>query len=475
MMAAMTRNPVHFGTDGWRAIIAEDFTFENVRACSQAIAGHFAETYGKERHVVVGYDTRFLSDEFAAAVARVLAGNGFTVQLADRPAPTPALSWRIIESNACGGVMVTSSHNPARWNGIKVKPHYGGSASPEFVAAIEARVPAILERAGSIEESEEGISRFDPVEGYLKALRGRVDVAAIRSAGLRVALDPMYGAGAGLFERLLGGDSTTVTEIHGERNPAFPGIRAPEPIESNLGGFMAMLAAGGYDIGIANDGDADRLGLVDERGGYVDQLRTFALLINYMLGERGLRGAVVKSVTTTNMAALLANHYGVPLFETPVGFKHIGPLMMEEDALIGGEESGGYGFRGHLPERDGILAGLYLLDYVARTGKKPSELLADVFAITGAHYYERLDFDLEPGSNAAVEARLDAAAPTEIAGRPVERSDRIDGWRFFVPEGWLLFRLSGTEPLLRIYTEVTGEQLVKPILEAGKVIAGVAP
>ena len=213
MMAAMTRNPVHFGTDGWRAIIAEDFTFENVRACSQAIAGHFAETYGKERHVVVGYDTRFLSDEFAAAVARVLAGNGFTVQLADRPAPTPALSWRIIESNACGGVMVTSSHNPARWNGIKVKPHYGGSASPEFVAAIEARVPAILEREGRIRESEQGISRFDPVEGYLKALRGRVDVAAIRSAGLRVALDPMYGAGAGLFERLLGGGSTTASVL----------------------------------------------------------------------------------------------------------------------------------------------------------------------------------------------------------------------------------------------------------------------
>ncbi len=472
MMGPMTRNPVHFGTDGWRAIIAEDFTFENVRACAQAIAEHFAETYGKDRHVVVGYDTRFLSDEFAAAVARVLAGNGFTVELADRPAPTPALSWRIIETNACGGVMVTSSHNPARWNGIKVKPHYGGSASPEFVAAIEARVPAILASEGSIRESDTGISSFDPLAGYLRALSSRVDVSAIRTAGLRVAVEPMYGAGAGLFEQLLGGGSTTVTEIHAERNPAFPGIRAPEPIESNLGTFMAMLAGGGYDIGIANDGDADRLGLVDERGGYVDQLRTFALLINYMLGARGLRGAIVKSVTTTNMAALLAIHYGVPLFETPVGFKHIGPLMMEHDALIGGEESGGYGFRGHLPERDGILAGLYLLDYVARTGKKPSELLAEVFAITGAHYYERLDFDLEPGSNAAVKERLDAAGPTEIAGRPVERVDRIDGWRFFVPEGWLLFRLSGTEPLLRIYTEVTDERLVKPILEAGKAIAG---
>ena len=237
---------------------------------------------------------------------------------------------------------------------------------------------------------------------------------------------------------------------------------------------MLLMATGRYDIGIANDGDADRLGVVDEKGNYVDQLRTFALLVNYLLGERGLRGPVVKSVTTTNMARLLADHYEVECYETPVGFKHIGPLMMEKDALIGGEESGGYGFRGHLPERDGILAGLYLLDYAAATGKPASELLERVFAITGPHYYERLDFDLEPGSNERVKAVLDAANPAEIAGRPVLRSDRTDGWRYFIEEGWLLFRLSGTEPLLRIYTEVTSSGMVKPVLEAGKRIAGVA-
>ena len=473
----MTENPVHFGTDGWRAIIAEDFTFENVRACAQAIADHFTETYGRDRHVVVGYDTRFLSAEFALAVARVVAGNGFRVELADRPAPTPAFSYRIIESNACGGIIVTSSHNPATWNGIKVKPHYGGSASPEIVADIEARVPAILanpSRILSAPAAADAIVRYDPVGGYLAGLAQRVDLDRIRHAGLHVAVDPMYGAGAGLFGELLSGGSTRVTEIHNVRNPAFPGIRAPEPIESNLGEFMRLIAAGGFSAGIANDGDADRVGLVDERGAYVDQLRTFALLVNYLLGERKLRGAVVKSVTTSNMAALLANHDGVPLFETPVGFKHIGPLMMAEDALIGGEESGGYGFRGHLPERDGILAGLYLLDYVAATGKPPTQLLDEVFAITGAHYYERLDFDLEPGTNARVKAALDAMAPAEIAGRPVVSSDRVDGWRFFVKEGWLLFRLSGTEPLLRIYTEVTDPALVKPILEAGKALAGVA-
>jgi phosphomannomutase len=284
----------------------------------------------------------------------------------------------------------------------------------------------------------------------------------------------MYGAGAGLFQRLLAGGKTTVTEIHGERNPAFPGIRAPEPIESNLGEFMLLMATKRYDIGIANDGDADRVGLVDENGNYVDQLRAFALLVNYMLGERKLSGPVVKSVTTTNMATLLAKHYGVDSYETPVGFKHIGPLMMEKDALIGGEESGGYGFRGHLPERDGVLAGLYLLDYVASTGKPPSELLKRVFEITGEHYYERIDIALEPGSNERFKATLDAAHPVEIAGRRVISSDRTDGWRFFIEDGWLLFRLSGTEPLLRIYTEVTSSTLVRPVLDSGRLIAGLA-
>lgn len=475
MMRKMSDNPVHFGTDGWRAIIAETFTFENVRACAQAVADHFTATYGRDRPVVVGYDTRFLSDEFALDVARVLAGNGFTVQLADRPAPTPALSYRIIEIGACGGVVVTSSHNPFRWNGIKVKPHYGGSASPDIVADIERRVPAILAKPNGVAKApqeSDAITRFDPIAGYLRRLGELADVRRIRAAGLRIGVDPMYGAGSGLFTQLLSGGRTTVTEIHTERNPAFPGIRAPEPIESNLGEFMLLMSSRDYSAGIANDGDADRVGLVDERGEYVDQLRTFALLVNYLLGERQLRGPIVKSVTTTRMANLLGEHYGVPVIETPVGFKHIGPIMMREDALIGGEESGGYGFRGHLPERDGILAGLFLLDYVAATGKPPSELLEEVFRITGPHFYERLDFDLEPGSNDRIKAALDAAHPSQIAGHRVISSDQTDGWRFYIDRGFLLFRLSGTEPLLRIYTEVTEKALVRQLLEAGKELAG---
>lgn len=474
----MPTNPVHFGTDGWRAIIADTFTFENVRACARAIAEHFAEHSGTSRPLIVGYDTRFLSDHFAREIARVLAGAGFTVQLADRPAPTPAISYRIIQTRAAGGVVVTSSHNPYNWNGIKVKPHYGGSASPEIVADIEQRVPAILAQPTRIQlapANTDTITQFDPIPDYLTALGRQVDLQRIRSAGLTIAIDPMYGAGAGLYGQLLSGGSTTIHEIHAERNPAFPGIRAPEPIESNLTEFLHLVRTGHYHAGIANDGDADRVGLVDENGHYIDQLRTFALLIHHLLGQRNLRGPIVRSITTTQMADRLAQHYGVECYETPVGFKHIGPLMIEKNALIGGEESGGYGFRGHLPERDGILAGLYLLDYIAATGKPPSQLLQDLFAITGPHYYARDDYQLEPDQRETIRTALDTATPTHIAGRPVTRTDRTDGWRIHFQGGWLLFRLSGTEPLLRIYTEVTDQALLRPTLEAGRTIAGVQP
>lgn len=471
----MSENPIQFGTDGWRAIIADTFTFENVRACAAATADHFADARGTGRPIVVGYDTRFMSDVFALEVARVVAARGFRVQLATQPAPTPALSYRIIEIEGAGGLVVTSSHNPYNWNGIKVKPHYGGSASPEIVADIERRVPAILANPGAIpleREDSTRIERFDPIPGYLAGLGKQVDLERIREAGLRIAVDPMYGTAAGVFQALVGGGRTRVREIHAERNPNFPGIRAPEPIAPNLGELLRLASGDDIGVGIANDGDGDRFGLVDEHGQYVDQLRTFAVLVHYLLGERGLRGPIVRSITTTNMANRLAQHYGVECFETPVGFKHIGPLMMERDALIGGEESGGYGFRGHLPERDGVLAGLFLLDYLASTGATPSELLERVFAITGEHHYERVDIELDPATKERVRAALDTAEPREIAGQTVREKDTTDGWRFVFDDGWLLFRLSGTEPLLRIYTELRDAALVKPMLDAGRELAG---
>jgi phosphomannomutase len=313
------------------------------------------------------------------------------------------------------------------------------------------------------------------VEQRLAGLGKLVDLDRIRAAGLRVGYDAMYGTGAGYLAPLLEGGKTTLTELHGFRNPAFPGMHAPEPIARNLGELSALLAGGGYDVGIATDGDADRVGIADERGNFITQLQVFGLLAYYLLEVRGERGPIVKSVTTTRMVQKLGELYGVPVHETQVGFKFLGPKMMATDALIGGEESGGYGFRGHVPERDGILAGLYFLDFVARTGKRPSELLAELYTKVGAHYYDRLDIALRPEERDAIWARAGAARPKEVAGIPVTGIDTTDGFRFLLGDrGWLLLRFSGTEPLVRIYTEVVDdESLVPKVLAAGRELIGV--
>jgi phosphomannomutase len=284
----------------------------------------------------------------------------------------------------------------------------------------------------------------------------------------------MYGTGAGYFNRLLDGGASNVTELHGPRNPIFPGMHAPEPIARNLEDLAALMAKGSYDVGIANDGDADRVGIADERGNFINQLQVFALLAYYMLEARGERGAIVKSITTTAMVQRLGEIYGVPVHETQVGFKFLGPKMMETDALIGGEESGGYGFRGHVPERDGVLAGLFMLDFMARTGKRPSELLADLYAKVGPHHYDRLDLPLRPEDRDTIWSRAEAALPDTVAGIKVTQRDTTDGFRFTLDgKGWLLLRFSGTEPLVRIYTEVVGdESLVPRVLEAGREIIG---
>jgi phosphomannomutase len=467
----VSESPVRFGTDGWRALIADAFTFENVRACARAAGEHFRDLEGTGRHLVVGWDTRFLSQAFATVAAEQLAACGFRVMLADRAGPTPAISHAIVQTGAAGGLVITSSHNPYNWNGVKVKPDYGGSASPEVVADIERRVPAILREGAAAAGTT--IETFDPVEPYLAAISTKVDMDLIRKAGLRIAYDPMYGTGAGLLARLVEGGSTTIEEIHAERNPAFPGIRAPEPIDENLGALKEMVAKDGYDGGVATDGDSDRLGVVDEHGVYVDQLRTFGLLVHHLLATKGERGVVVRSLTTTAMADRLGEHFGVEVVETPVGFKHIAPLMMQRDALIGGEESGGYGFRGHLPERDGLLAALHLLEAMAGSGKGPAALLEDVFAITGEYHYKREDFAIDEGRRAEIVGRLDEARPETIAGQAVLTKDTTDGWRFVMDAGWLLFRLSGTEPLLRIYTEVRDRELVDRLIGEGRRLAGV--
>ena len=471
---------IRFGTDGWRAVIADDYTFANVRAVAQATADWMQRAKLAERGAVVGYDTRFLSDAFANAAAEVLAGNEIRVALASAPAPTPALSHAVIERGAGAGVVITASHNPARWNGFKIKQAVGNSASPAVTSKIEQAVPGILtaERVQVVAQGDAVarglIERFDPKPPYLAALREFVDVERIRDAGLNVAVDSMYGAAAGLTAEAIGEGATAVHELHGELNPAFPGMRAPEPIAANLGPLLKMIEGGGYDIGLATDGDGDRFGLVDEGGRFLNQLQVFALLVRYLLEVRGERGAIVRSITTTKMVNLLGQRADCPVFETPVGFKHLGPTMIEEDALVAGEESGGYAFRGHIPERDGVLSGLLLLDYVVQTGKTPSQLLAELYEELGPHEYDRVDITLRADERDEIAERVAEAEPETIAGLPVVSRDTLDGFRF-VLEGdwWLLLRFSGTEPLMRIYAEMPSGEQVQQALEDGQALAGI--
>ncbi len=471
---------IKFGTDGWRAVIAEDYTFDNVRACAASVALYLKQHGLAERGLIVGYDARYASEDFADAVAEVVAAQGIKVYVTDTLVPTPVVSFSIIDRKAGGGVVITASHNPWRWNGFKFKPDYGGSASPEIVAQIEAPLPDLVDRVLPRTEIGEAkragmVQTFDARTPYIAHLGRLIDLERLKAAGLRVAYDAMYGTGAGYFTTLLEGGKTTVTELHGFRNPVFPDMHAPEPIARNLHELSAQLAKGGFDVGIATDGDADRVGIADEKGNFINQLQVFGLLTYYLLEVRGERGAIVKSVTTTRMVQRLGELYGVPVYETQVGFKFLGPKMMETDALIGGEESGGYGFRGHVPERDGVLAGLYMLDFMARTGKRPSELLAELYAKVGPHYYDRVDVALREEDRAAILERAQSANPATVAGLKVTARDTTDGFRFTLEDkGWLLFRFSGTEPLLRIYTEVVGdESLVQRVLAAGRELLGV--
>ncbi len=474
----MSGSPIKFGTDGWRAIIADEFTFANVRVCAQATARYFHEATAASREIVVGYDTRFASEEFAVAVVEVLAANGVPVQLCDRAAPTPVIGFNIRRLNAGGGVVITSSHNPALYSGFKVRTEQASAASPEVLSQIEALIPEALDGAVERMPLEEAtakglVQKFDPRADYLRHLGQLVEIERLRQAGLRVVVDPMHGAGAGYLRELLSGGRTEVIEIRSERNPAFPGMHNPEPIARNLEATREAIVQAHAEAALATDGDADRIGVMDDRGEFVDQLRVFALLTYYLLEVRGLRGPIVKSVTTTSMVHRLGELYGVPVYETGVGFKYLGPKMIETDALIAGEESGGFAFRGHLPERDGILSGLYILDLMARRGKSLPELLEEVFAKVGPHYYDRVDITMTPAERDRIAGLLTTLEPSTIDGLRVTGYDRTDGLRFLLEGGaWALIRLSGTEPLMRIYTEVREGEQVQSVLEAVRELTG---
>jgi phosphomannomutase len=470
--------PIRFGTDGWRAIIAEDFTFENVRIASQAAAQYFIEAGRPERGIVVGYDTRFLSERFAAVVAEVLTGNGIPVYLCDAPAPTPVIGFSILDRSAAGSVVITSSHNPAEWSGFKVRTDYAGAASPETVAEIEAQVPAAVDRVRLLPLDDAKASGLvegiDPKQPYLKHLAELVELGRLRAAGLRVVVDPMWGAGAGYLRELVSGGKTEVIEIRSERNPAFPGMHNPEPIMRNLEATQRAVIENKARVALATDGDADRIGVMDADGRFVNQLETFALLAYYLLEVRGLRGPIVKSVTTTSMVLRLAELYEVPAYETGVGFKFLGPKMRETDALIAGEESGGFAFRGHMPERDGVLSGLYILDLMARKEKDLPALIEELFSRVGPHYYDRIDVTMTEQAAAGVRELIKTLEAETVAGLRVTGYDRQDGLRFLLEDGaWALIRLSGTEPLMRIYTELRQEDMVQPVLNAVREMTGV--
>jgi len=469
-----------FGTDGWRGRIAEDYTFANVRRAAQGFATYLRGHGLAERGVVVGYDQRFNSEYFAEAAAEVMAGNGIAVWLTDRNTPTPVISFSAVERGAGGAINITASHNPPTDNGFKVRDEHGGAISPEGLQEIEAAIPesvAGVKRLAIGEAERAGlVRRWDPAPAYIAHLGQLVDLERLRQAGLKILVEPMWGNGAGWFPRLLACGTNTVIEIHAGRNPSFPEMKRPEPIRPNIDVALRRTVELGADVLLITDGDADRMGIGDEQGQFIDQLRVYALLTYYLLEVRGERGPIVKTISTTSMLKRLGELYKVPVYETGVGFKYVAPKFLETDALIGGEESGGYAFRGNVPERDGILGNLYFLDFMLRTGKKPAALVAELFAKLGrAYYYDRIDTTFAPERRAATMARLDAARPATLAGVPVTGIVTLDGYKYELGDsGWLLIRFSGTEPIARVYCEVTDPALVQPALRAGLELAGLA-
>jgi len=427
----------------------------------------------------VGYDTRFASEDFASAAAEVIAGNGIKVYLCLRITPTPVISFGILAKQAGGAIIITASHNPANWSGFKYKSEYASSAPDEVTAEIERYIFQAL-ATGEINQMplanalDRGLVEYldlDPI--YLDQLTRLIDLNELCQARLKIVVDSMYGAGAGYFKTLLDGGAIEVKEINNERNPLFPGIQ-PEPIAANLAKLSATVIEQRANVGFATDGDADRIGIVDENGVFLTQLQVFALLCLYLLEVRGERGAIVKTITTTSMLYRLGEIFKVPVYETPVGFKYIAPIMLAENALIGGEESGGYGFRGHVPERDAILAGLYFLDLMIKTGKTPSELLDYLYSKVGPHYYQRIDVKFPEDERQAINSRIRDNFPEFIDGVKVIKTNTTDGFHFTLDDTtWLLVRFSGTEPVLRIYAESNSLARVERLLKIGEELAGV--
>ncbi len=477
--------PIHFGTDGWRAVISDTFTFSNLRMVAQAIADAAASQYWQKdngvdpKKFVVGFDTRFLSDRYAGEVARVMAANGFTVHLAQADSPTPSISYAIKYLKAAGGVMITASHNAPRYNGIKLKAAYGGSALPEQCRRVEvyindneeqARGPNLMDFRQAREMGL--IQKFNPLPIYFDHLRTLINTDIIADNPQNFVIDSMYGSGRGTIKAFLHGTGCEISEIHGEMNPGFGGMH-PEPIDRYLSALKGAIGAGLGNFGIATDGDADRIGAMDEHGNFVDPHKIMALALRYLVEKRGMSGAVVRTVSTTRMIDRLAARYGLTVYETPVGFNHISDYMLSEDILLGGEESGGMSFKGHIPEGDGPLMGLLLVEIIAEARKPLHKLVRELLDDVGPAHYERADLRLSrPVAKAEMSEFLVNQAPASVGGQAVVEISKKDGVKYIMADdSWLLIRPSGTEPVLRVYAEGRTPQMVQDLLAYGQQVA----
>jgi len=481
--------PIHFGTDGWRAVISDSFTFDNLRIVTQAIADAVASDHWDKsgnggtkpdpKKIVVGYDTRFLSDRFAGEVARVLAANGFTVLLAQSDSPTPAISFAVKNQQAIAGVIITASHNAPRYNGVKLKASYGGSALPEQCRRVEvyindneeqARGPNLMDFKKAREAGL--IQKFNPLTAYFEHLRTLINTDIIADNPQRFVVDAMYGSGRGVIKSFLQGTGCDIAEIRSEMNPGFGGVH-PEPIAKNLGALASAISSGMGNFGLVTDGDADRIGAMDERGNFVDPHKIMALSLKYLVESRGMTGAVVRTVSTTRMIDRLAKKYGLKVYETPVGFNHIADYMMQEDVLIGGEESGGISFKGHIPEGDGPIMGLLLVEMIAAANKPLGVLVNDLLEEVGPALYERTDLRLSrPVAKAEMTEFITRQAPKEIGGQAVIEVSQRDGAKYIMADdSWLLIRPSGTEPVLRVYAEGRTQEMVKALMGYGQKVA----
>ncbi len=479
----MAQCPVKFGTDGWRGVIADDFTFANVRMAASAIAAYIHAQEDPGKGLCIGYDTRFESKAFARTCAEVTAATGIPVMLAKAVTPTPALSFGVRARAAAGGIMITSSHNPAQWNGVKYKAWYGGSGKPSIMAAIES----YLEKPAQHAAQSAAIEEVDFLPPYLEAIQSFADLGLIANSGMKFCVDSMYGAGGTILADIFKRIGVECVQIRANADPLFPGIN-PEPIEPHIRALGEATVANRCDAGLCTDGDADRIGATDEHGNFVDPHKIYSVLLSWVLKRKNWPGAVTRAFNTTRMLDRICAKYGRELIEHGIGFKFVCDYMLEREILMGGEESGGIGFQRHLPERDGLLNSLLLANVMAEEGQTLGELVAGLQAEYGEHQYGRVDLHIPDEKKNAVITRARALNPGDraVAGMPVLRTETLDGVKLYLEnpeaatkpnaaETWILFRASGTEPLLRIYTESCSKESVTRLLDSARIFALDAP